>query len=315
MNGVETSNPQPKVLVLLATYNAGPWIQEQLSSILEQADVELSLLVSDDDSTDGTREYLEEIAHKNPRVSIAPKREGAAGSAQNFLYLCHLALAYVGDYDWVAFADQDDIWHSQKLIRQVDLAVRWQASGVSSSVLALYPDGHLEPIRKDYPQRPLDYVCESPGPGCTFLMRPEVLDLTLRAAKAIDSNEVGFHDWLVYAATRAAGKTWVIGSWPSVKYRQHASNVHGANRGLGAIKQRLGQLSSGWYRRQFILMATAAVATASSEDTRADLQRVLRALESKSLAARLEILRLAPHLRRRRRDQFVLGALVLLGIW
>ena len=47
--------PRPRVTVLMATYNgmaeAGAWLDEQVDSVLAQAGVNVSLVVSDDAST------------------------------------------------------------------------------------------------------------------------------------------------------------------------------------------------------------------------------------------------------------------------
>ena len=47
------------VEVLLATYNGEKYLAEQLDSLLAQEDVNISLLVSDDGSSDRTLEILE----------------------------------------------------------------------------------------------------------------------------------------------------------------------------------------------------------------------------------------------------------------
>ena len=44
----------PKVAVLLAAYNGMQWIEEQLTSILGQSAVDVTVYISIDPSTDGT---------------------------------------------------------------------------------------------------------------------------------------------------------------------------------------------------------------------------------------------------------------------
>ena len=44
--------------MLMATHNGIQWVDEQLKSIRAQEVVEVSILASDDASTDGTFEYL-----------------------------------------------------------------------------------------------------------------------------------------------------------------------------------------------------------------------------------------------------------------
>ena len=48
----------PRVLVLLATFDGRPFLPEQLDSILDQVGVDVEVLISDDGSTDGPLEYL-----------------------------------------------------------------------------------------------------------------------------------------------------------------------------------------------------------------------------------------------------------------
>jgi len=110
------------------------------------------------------------------------------------------------------------------------------ADGVSSNVLAFWPDGKQKLIHKAQPQREFDYLFESAGPGCTFLMTPwlinKVKDLLLDESGV--AGHVALHDWLVYAVCRASGKKWVIDKTPSMLYRQHGSNEFGANHGIRA---------------------------------------------------------------------------------
>ena len=48
-----------KVLVLMASYNGEKYLEEQISSLLKQKEVEVQILVRDDGSSDGTVEILQ----------------------------------------------------------------------------------------------------------------------------------------------------------------------------------------------------------------------------------------------------------------
>jgi len=69
---MDTANQRPLVSVVLATRNEGRHIRKSMTSLLEQEtpDFDLEILVVDGLSTDGTREYLEEIASADPRVKV-----------------------------------------------------------------------------------------------------------------------------------------------------------------------------------------------------------------------------------------------------
>ena len=47
-----------RVCILLSTYNGERYLEEQLDSLIKQENVDVSILVRDDGSTDGTTEIL-----------------------------------------------------------------------------------------------------------------------------------------------------------------------------------------------------------------------------------------------------------------
>ena len=61
---------RPRILVLLATHNGQEFLDEQLNSVLSQADVDVTVLVSDDASTDETIPMLERRAETDSRVAL-----------------------------------------------------------------------------------------------------------------------------------------------------------------------------------------------------------------------------------------------------
>src|SRR5687767_3085319 len=68
--------PAITATVLVITYNHAPFIEEALASVLTQkTDFAYELIVSDDHSTDGTRDIIERIAEAHPdrvRLMISP---------------------------------------------------------------------------------------------------------------------------------------------------------------------------------------------------------------------------------------------------
>ncbi|EIH2509911.1 glycosyltransferase, partial [Shigella flexneri] len=62
------SSDQKRVAVLMATYNGECWIEEQLKSIIEQKDVDISIFISDDLSTDNTLNICEEFQLSYPSI-------------------------------------------------------------------------------------------------------------------------------------------------------------------------------------------------------------------------------------------------------
>ena len=59
-----------KVTIIMPSFNVAPYIKECMDSVLAQTLTDIEVIVVDADSTDGTREILEEYARKDSRVVI-----------------------------------------------------------------------------------------------------------------------------------------------------------------------------------------------------------------------------------------------------
>lgn len=68
--------------VIVTTHNAGPWIEEQLSSILRQDLHELEVVVVDDHSTDDTLDKVRQFQRRDPRVNIVSAEQPGAANAR-----------------------------------------------------------------------------------------------------------------------------------------------------------------------------------------------------------------------------------------
>lgn len=300
------------VTVLLATHNGLRFVDEQLDSILAQEGVDVTVVALDDRSTDGTDRRLRERAAADPRITVLEDDGTGGSSAKNFARL--IQRVDVPDDALVAFADQDDIWLPGKLARHAEL-IAGGADGVSSSVTSFTPEGERTLVRKDYPQRDLDYLMESPGPGCTFLITPRLLRLTAEVLRdSPDARAIDFHDSLIYAVARGRGWRWHIDGWPSVDYRQHGGNVMGSNVGLGAARERLRLIREHWLRQHTTHLTRVALHVAP-DDTRSELSRILQLLTTPGLKSRLALARESSRMRRRPRDQRIIGLLITIGIW
>lgn len=106
-----------RVLVLMATYNGQEHLAEQLDSILSQEGVEVFVRVSDDCSTDSTFRILETYAseHDNIEIIYNSTHQGKTRTIMQLVYD-----APVEEFDYIALANQDDIWLSGKLAAGTD---------------------------------------------------------------------------------------------------------------------------------------------------------------------------------------------------
>lgn len=239
----------PRVAVLLATHNGQDFIREQLDSILNQQGVEIQIHASDDKSTDGTLNLLKAVARIDPRLHVLP--QGRFGSAaDNFLGLLR-SLSAEG-YDYVAFADQDDVWLADKLHRAVMQLSAAGADGYSSDLLAFdTATGEEWMVRKSAAARKLDYLFGGASAGCTYVITARAAAI-VRGAIVVNPARGWSHDWLVYAICRSNGFSWVFDQQSRIRYRQHSSNAYGARSGLRGAMKRVSQVANGWYCEQIL---------------------------------------------------------------
>jgi rhamnosyltransferase len=244
-----------RVAVFLAVYNGMEWLSEQLCSTLKQVDVEVTIFISIDPSSDGSEALCQEFSKKYKNIIILPNVGKFGGAAPNFFRL--IKDVDFSKFDYVAFADQDDIWLPNKLLQAHNEIVRHKADAYSSNVTAFWLNGTQVLIDKSQPQVLWDFLFEASGPGCTYVLSKK-LALDIQNTVSCNWDEVqgvALHDWFIYAFARANGYCWFIDEAPTMLYRQHKKNQVGVNIGFSAAKYRFNQVMAGWLFDQSLLIA------------------------------------------------------------
>lgn len=246
---------EPCVVVCLAAFNGMRWLPEQLNSILAQTGVAVTVIVSVDKSSDQTEAWFDQQAQRDHRVVLLPHGERFGGASLNFFRI--LRDIDLSGFDYVSFADQDDIWLPDKLQRACQTLAASQADAYSSNVTAFWPDGRQCLVEKSQQQVRWDFLFEAAGPGCTYVMRKPLASAmqTLLKTRWTQVQQVGLHDWFAYAFARAHGYRWVIDEYAGMLYRQHAHNQVGVNQGWRALFQRASKILNGWGLAQSALIA------------------------------------------------------------
>lgn len=226
-----------KVRVLLSSFRGRTFIAEQIDSILKQKDVDVELIVRDDGSDDGTIGLLNMIASRDSRVEVIEGRN--IGVIASFFEL----LTHRGDADppFFAFADQDDIWPTDRLARQCEVLARLPQGGA-----ALCFGGF---IRVDAAGAPIDgrdilpplpdkgaLLSENQVPGCTMMINRAARDIVCANLPA--PRHVFMHDWWVEQVVAFTG-TIVRIDETVLYYRQHDGNLIGIPSDLGIWRDRL----------------------------------------------------------------------------
>jgi glycosyltransferase involved in cell wall biosynthesis len=122
------------VSVIMAAFNAEPFIVPAVLSVLSQTYPILELIVVNDGSTDGTLERLKAIAATDPRMRIISQVNQGFSAARN---------AALGEArgDWIAVADADDIQFPNRLALQLAAVERNPAVTVCGGGIETWDGG------------------------------------------------------------------------------------------------------------------------------------------------------------------------------
>jgi rhamnosyltransferase len=282
-----------------------------MESILAQKGVDLAIAVRDDASTDSTRLELARFEN-DERVRIVAATTASGSAARNFLTLISENAA--DTFDFVAFADQDDLWNPDKLHRACSMLTASGSAGYSSATLATWEDGREGVLKLSGAPSASDFLFEGAGQGCTFVLTTDLYDRVRRflVIGGELTRGIHYHDWLVYALARSWGLHWCFDAQPSLRYRQHAGNDTGARGTRQGVARRLARIRAGWYGAQLRAIATVCRAAAPSNTRVLAWHR--RLVQADGWRKRLAIARFClSGGRRRTRDNLVVVLAALCG--
>ncbi len=232
------------VSVLLATYNGAPFLSEQLASIESQTYPAIDIWVSDDGSTDATRDLLETWRRKWSKGTFTVLSGPCKGYAENFRSLI-VNPDIVSDY--YAFSDQDDHWEPAKLAASVDWIENNSPAKPSlfcSRTLAVTDEGSVIGPSPLFSRPPgfRNALTQSLAGGNTMLYN-RAAHLVL--AEASRRSDFVSHDWWIYLIISGTGGAVHYSPEMLVRYRQHVNNQFGSNVGIMARVRRLRLLLKG----------------------------------------------------------------------
>lgn len=225
----------PKVAVAVSTYNGKNHLAEQLESIFTQQDVDVTVYVRDDGSTDGTLALLQSYAREGHLDVIQGENMGVVGSFFELLSLIP------DEYEYVALCDQDDVWFPQKLSRAIQVL---QQSGGGSSPMAycseyIFCDKQLNQTEPSHLNRIgigfYTTLYENKASGNTMVLNRTLLTLL----KETDVSRVYCHDWWIALVATGIGYL-AFDTYESLLYRRTGSNVSPTGmKGLALLKFRI----------------------------------------------------------------------------
>lgn len=285
-----TEEEKPRLSVVIAAYNGGPFIEEQLDSIYNQTLAVDELLIRDDGSKDNTVEVVQGWIEKHPdfnaRLIVGEENLGYIG---NFAELLNQATG-----DWIFLCDQDDRWHLDKVEKMVAASKEVPtAKLIASSFEFMNQEGevyHL-PLNEGWSnQNLIPWAVENPGglnkvtkeqmllhnyfQGCAMMIRKELgEDYDHRHDFHLP------HDWFLALLASVSDDLWYL-DLPLFDYRIHHSNTTG----LPQAKKETKWLR---FRRHYNRYYRTAVIR-DMENVYSTIQRSIPELDCEDIRIRLE---------------------------
>lgn len=226
-----------RVLVVLPTFNGAHFLAEQLASILTQSQVETHIVCRDDGSSDLSAELLAQWAQQNPgRFTLLSQPTGNLGVKRSFSVLleCALNLPFHGP-TYFALADQDDVWHPDKLatllkaMAAIETQHPQQPALVHSDLRVVDAQRrviaeHMSQYQGLHPERSgfRAQLVSNTLTGCTALMNRALVGMST----PIPEHCVMHDHWISIVASAFGQRRFVHQAL--VDYRQHSDNAVGA---------------------------------------------------------------------------------------
>jgi len=218
--------------ILLATYNGEKFLKEQIDSILNQTYKNINLIISDDESTDGTKEILKQYEKKDSRIKIF-YQEKNLGYVKNFEFLLKQVKS-----DVFMLSDQDDVWLPEKVEKTYEKLEKENADlafgdleVVDQKLNTMYPSFNdfmklSRKIKKYINSYKLNYLycCIT---GCTLMLKSKWIPKILPIPK--DSKRLIHDHWIGIIVGVNNGKSVYV-SEKYIKYRQHGDNQVGTEK-------------------------------------------------------------------------------------
>lgn len=208
----------------MATYNGGLFLKKQLDSILQQLGVDDEVIISDDGSTDNTREIISSYSDKRIKLLLNSRKKitKKVHSANHFYASSNFENALkCAKNDIVFLSDQDDIWLPNKVkiiisyFDDYDLVMSNFSIIDSEGIILKERFFEKNPISKSL----LQNLIKMPFWGCCIAFRKNILLKSL----PFPNNTIMHDNWIGILADVVGTIRYV--DIPLVLYRRHGKNV------------------------------------------------------------------------------------------
>lgn len=216
---------KPRLSVVMPVYNALPFLNWSISSILGQTFSDFEFVILDDASTDGSTELLRDWARRDARIQLyeSDQQLGLARSSNAVVAKAHAPI--------LARMDADDIAHPDRLKRQLEVltaapdvaVVGTLCNGIDASGRVVRPRDRWRLLRTSI---------QIPFPHGSTMFRRSAFD----AVSGYNEHAVRGEDQDLFLRMATQGRVVTIAD-VLYSYRYHSSNATLIN-GTQAVSER-----------------------------------------------------------------------------
>ena len=222
-----------QIQILMAVYNGEKYLRAQLNSLIEQTFTDWQLLISDDNSSDGSLAVINEFCERDPRITLVLENEHYGCAKAHFMALLRLA-----DAPYVMTCDQDDVWDADKVEYTFNAMKSRESAGLKPLLvctdlrvvdedLNLIAPSFLAYSKMDASKRDFGYFLASClVTGCTMMVNEPLLKLLQTPVR---DDAIVMHDWWASLVAAAFGEVVHLDQ-ATISYRQHSDNSVGAEK-------------------------------------------------------------------------------------
>lgn len=205
-----------RISVAMATFNGEKFIKEQIISILNQLNENDELVISDDKSTDLTREIIADFIKNDNRIKLIDGRcKGISQNFENAIINC--------SNEYIFLSDQDDIWDNNKVSAILSTFEKSNCDLILHNARIFTEDNDYSTAtffqKRGCRKGIFNNIIKNSYIGCCMAFKADMKNYFLPFPKKIP-----MHDQWIGLICEKYGKVQFIDT-PLILYRRHSNNA------------------------------------------------------------------------------------------
>lgn len=205
------------ISVAMATYNGEKYISEQIDSILKQLREDDELIISDDNSSDNTKNIIKEYLCSDNRIKLIDGPcKGVIKNFENAISKC--------SNEYIFLCDQDDIWCDNKVEKILSSFIELNADLILHNAKILHNEKILDETffnKRGVKKGIKNNIIKNSYIGCCMAFKSKLKGLFLPFPEKIP-----MHDQWIGIICEKYGNIEFIDE-PLIIYRRHDNNASG----------------------------------------------------------------------------------------